>query len=935
MMKFQKFFFFIFVYTLGIAQHRDSIFLKASLSEDLKELIVNQRIIFHNKSNETYSKIKFLNWTMAYKNEKTALKNRQLEDRKKALYFAKKEELPEVKYLKFFGNSIPNVSDENLFLSLPKSLLPNETIEIPMEYAIRLPHAKFTSFGYDDNGASLKYFFIVPESLETYKETPRPFYDMGERGNAGSYWQVKIDTPSGYFVDGNLEKISEQEFRGFLTTDAEFSFQKKSFHNIVCKVSGRDVETIFGYPLTTEEESLLRFYLPLQLSFIHRELGILPSKIFISNRTKNEEDFFGNDDIRFWKFRFKMFSDGERLDLDYFSIISKEVLKHLLILDKNKDHWLENGLKTFLEIKYLKANYSEAKLLGHLPEHLSLWGIKPLNWFHASQLGIRTRYGLFYEYMMEQNLDQPIFTPFAKMSNFNNLAISSFETGNLFTFISDKVGEKQFRSWVKTYIAEHLHKTANGEEFLLKLKDSAPESTSFLGNFMSKKQRVNFDIKQLKQKDKELWIDIDKNTDLPIPFRLTTETKIGEKKHFWFDTKEKGIHTYRIPNDEIYKILVNEDYAFPEANHRDNYLYTKGFFANMKKIKLRLFEDIPNPEYNEIYISPKWEFNAYDGLLLGASFTNESLFYRDFGYSISPYYSTGTGALTGSGSAGYTYRPTDKFFQSWSLGASVAHFHYDRNLSYQKLTIASVLTLRKEPRSTINNRLVWSYGLFQKDLTHNTNNETEYSRYNLWNIGYVYSDNKLINESFWATNIQLMDDYKKISAEYFHRWEYALNRKIAFRFFGGYFFNNNAKNHLFDFGISRVSNYSFGYSLLGQSAKSGLLSQEFILAEGGFKSMLGSYANQWITSVNIDGNLWKMFNLYTDFGVYKNKNHSPKFIYDTGVKLKIIPDFFEVYFPLQSSLGFEPLQKSYARKIRFSLILSLSGITNYFRRGWY
>lgn len=935
-MKFQSIFFLFFGYILGIAQHRDSIFIETSFSSDLKEITIKQRIIFYNKSSEELRQIKFLNWAMAYKNEGTALGKRKLEDRKKELFFAKKEELSEVKYLKVFDNFISNLSEENLFIELPKSLQTNEKIEIPMEYRVRLPNSKFTTYGYNEKGdVLLKYFFIVPESFESYQKEVRPFYDMGETGNAGSYWSVEIDVPMEYFVEGNLKKVSTRKFEGVLATDPEFLLQKKPFYSMVCRVEERDVETILAYPITADEESYFRFYIPLQLSFIYRELGKLPSKIFISGRVKNEEDFFGNDDIRFWKFRFKMFSDGERFDLDYFSIVSKEVLRNLLILDKNKDHWLENGLKTFLEIKYLRKNYSDAKLLGKLPESLSLWGIKPLNWFHASQLSLATRYGLFYEYMMEQNLDQAILTPFEKMSNFNNLAISSFETGNIFAFISDKIGEERFRSLVRKYIEEQQDKVVVGRQFLQNIQSNSPESSSFLTDFMSEKQRVNFNIKRLMHQGEELWIDIHKNTDLKIPLKLTVEKKTKEKTHFWFDTKEKGIHTYRIPNDQIYKVLVNENYAFPEANHRDNYLYTKGFFANMKKIKLRLFEDIPNPEYNEIYISPKWEFNAYDGLLLGATFTNESLFYRDFGYSFSPYYSTGTGVLTGSASMGYTYRPTNVFFQSWSLGASASHFHYDRDLAYQKLTISSVLTLRKEPRSTVRNRFVLSYGLFQKDLNPNIDNSQDYSRYNLWNIGYGYSDNKLIHESFFGANIQLMDDYRKISAEYFHRWEYAFGKKIAFRFFGGYFFNNNAKNNLFDFGISRVSNYSFGYSLLGQSAKSGIFSQEFVLAEGGFKSILGDYANQWITSVNIDGNLWKIFNIYTDFGVYKNKHRSAKFIYGTGVKVKIVPDFFEVYFPIQSSLGFEPLQKSYAHKIRFTLTLSLSGIINYFRRGWY
>ena len=78
-----------------------------------------------------------------------------------------------------------------------------------------------------------------------------------------------------------------------------------------------------------------------------------------------------------------------------------------------------------------------------------------------------------------------------------------------------------------------------------------------------------------------------------------------------------------------------------------------------------------------------------------------------------------------------------------------------------------------------------------------------------------------------------------------------------------------------------------------------------------------------------------MFNFYADAGVYKNKNREAQFVWDSGVKLKVIPDFLEIYFPLQSSLGFEPSFKDYGRRIRFTLSLNFSAITSYFRRGYY
>lgn len=211
----------------------------------------------------------------------------------------------------------------------------------------------------------------------------------------------------------------------------------------------------------------------------------------------------------------------------------------------------------------------------------------------------------------------------------------------------------------------------------------------------------------------------------------------------------------------------------------------------------------------------------------------------------------------------------------------------------------------------------------------------DYKKYNLWSFGYGYSDSQMIHEKSFSLSTQGMEDFNKITAEGFYRWEFAPRQKLSLRLFAGYFLKNDTRNNLFNYGISRVSNYAFSYNLLGESADSGILSQQFILADGGFKSFIPGSVNQWITSFNVDSSIWKIFHVYADAGVYKNKDLPAKFIWDSGIKVRIIPDFLEIYFPVQSSLGFEPSFKDYGKRIRYTLILNLGSIINAARRGWY
>ncbi|WP_228412745.1 aminopeptidase [Chryseobacterium sp. G0162] len=931
----------LFCGVIHVSAQKDSIYIGAKLSPDRKTLEVNQEIVYYNHSDKDLQTIKLLNWISAYNKRGTSLVYRKLEDRNNDLHFAKDHELGKLLELniKDSGNQeipVNAISDENLFLPLKQALQPGESITLQLHYRMQLPDKKFTEYGTSGQNTALKYFFIVPDHFDPDNISERKYHDIEESVSFNTFWTVNFDIPVNSFIESNLPQIQMNSFQGYLDSDPEFSVSFNTYPVIKTNIDGTDTEIKFGYNIKPDEKQNLEFYLPLHLKFLKEKIGSLPKSIFISDKFRAKEDFFGNNDITFWKFRFPLFTDAEKTDLDYFGIITKKVLDEKVIADKQEDHWFKNGLKSYLEIQYLKKFYKDTKLLGMLPE-AKILGIKPLKLFHASKVKLLDRYGLSYQYIMLQNLDQKINENFTSLSNFNDMAISSFETGSLFNYSADKMGDERFNTLVKEYLSKNSGNKINPDDFLKQLSEKE-KSAHYLESFFKQKNRVNFRLKHIKKENDSLHIKIAKNTDASIPVKLETETKAGERKSYWIETEEnERLKEISLPaSDNIYKVTLNNDYIFPESSYRDNFLYAKGLFLNTKKIKFKLIKDIPNPEYNEIYVSPRVRFNnTYDKFLLGANFKNQSFFDQKFLYSFTPTYSTGTGKLTGSGGISYSFLPAESMFRSITFGASGSYFHYDYNLAYTKGSVFSTLNFRKNPRSTVSRSVGVSYNYFERDLSPAMIANDDYKKYNLWGLGYSYSDSQMIHEKSFSLSAQGMEDFNKITAEGFYRWEFAPRQKLSVRLFAGYFLRNDTRNDLFNYGISRVSNYTFSYNLLGESASSGLLSQQFILADGGFKSFLPGTVNQWITSVNIDSSIWKIFHVYADAGIYKNKNFPTKFIWDSGVKVRIIPDFLEVYFPIQSSLGFEPGFKDYAKRIRYTLVLNLGAVINAARRGWY
>ena len=90
-----------------------------------------------------------------------------------------------------------------------------------------------------------------------------------------------------------------------------------------------------------------------------------------------------------------------------------------------------------------------------------------------------------------------------------------------------------------------------------------------------------------------------------------------------------------------------------------------------------------------------------------------------------------------------------------------------------------------------------------------------------------------------------------------------------------------------------------------------------------------------MTTVNTSINLWKWIEVYGDAGIIKNKGQKERFVYDSGVRLNLVTDYFELYFPVYSTNGWEISQPNYGDKIRFIITVSPKTLLGLFTRKWY
>ena len=374
-------------------------------------------------------------------------------------------------------------------------------------------------------------------------------------------------------------------------------------------------------------------------------------------------------------------------------------------------------------------------------------------------------------------------------------------------------------------------------------------------------------------------------------------------------------------------------------DHLNYYSETKSLKKSLKHkpFKIKLGKDIEDPNFNHVYITPIISYkNIYDGVNLGAEIHNKSIFKKEFNYKFKPLYSTNSKQLSGSAIIfnSKNVRNKDLFLVNYGMYANISS--YDQNSlakiysPFINFNFRKSANLRDNKRSSLSARFL--------KISHKGEIITS-PEYQIFNLKYTSLNPGLINHKKWFVDYQLSESFSKISFSYEFRKLYENNRELNVRVFTGYFIhnNNNQSNSYFNYSLDRPTDYLYDYNYYGRSENNGFFSQQIIMAEGGFKSkLINSSSNNFISTLNLSSTIWKNLLLYIDMGLLKTSlDDSFRFVYDTGIRLNIITDYFEIYFPIKSSNELELNSSKYNEKIRFLFTFEPDVLLGLFRRKWY
>jgi len=907
----------------------------AVLNAQTNELKIQQEIIFYNKTDSILSNIYLHNWANAYKDKNTPLANRFIENYSKSFHFTKEKNRGSSKINSISVNYDLVIWDINekdpdiLKINLKESLRPKDSVKIIATYSIKIPNAKFTNYGVNRTGYDLRYWYLIPAVFDEKWQTYNNF-DMDDLYMDFTNYLINIKVPKNYTVNSDL-KMSVDSLSNFknykltgknrldislnITQANEFIAYNSSPVSIITNINSEKLNVPAKTAILNRELSFIEFY-----------LGKYPHEKLLINKIEYEKNpVYGFNQLPSF---LTPFSNTFEWDIQLFKILSRKYIDNVFLFDQRKDAWLADGLQTYLMMKYVEKYYPNVKAIGDISK---LWGVKN---FNLAKISFNEKYPFVYQFAARKNLDQPLTTAADSLSNFNRKIVNKYKAGLGIRYLENYLGETSIVEAINGFSEKYSGKKTKSALFL-DLIDSPKNIDWFKTDYLNTNKKADYTIKKIVKKNDSLEISILNKRDFTAPIQLYGIQNKEIKFKKWIEDID-SLTTITIPANGFDRLSLNHEFYLPECNLRNNWKNIDRSLFN-RPLQLKFMKDIEDPYYNQFFYTPEVRYNFYNGVILGMSISNKTLLNKSFQYKITPSYGTKSNSLSGTYSLLYEYLPENKNVNKFLAGIAGSSFDYAENLSYTTFSPFTMLEFkRKSLRDVSSNAIYASYFLVDREKSPTQTQHIETNKYNVFNLSYGYSKPNIIEDIRFSGGIQVANKFSKISATGHYRLLTDTNRQFDFRVFAGAFLSNNTETDFFSFSLDRPTDYLFQYDYLGRSETTGILSQQIIINEGGFKSKLPvPYANQWLATINTSVGLWRWIEAYNDVGFVKNKNEKVYFAYDSGARLNFIPDILEVYFPFYSNLGWELGQPSYSSKIRFVLILNPKKIYNFAKRGFY
>ena len=891
-----------------------------------RSLEVQSKIRFKNSDFIQGDTLYLYDWNHAFSSKNSSLGRAFQQRFDRSFHWAREDERGSTINLEILGNGKP-LAFERIDYDVLRVVLQGteeDLTQLELNYSLKLPSSKFTGYGINERGALVfKNTLILPIPLENGSSQVYHHQNKINQRTGLVEYTIRFDRGDNHFIHSDLPPLSYFDFHGTTASPPLFTID----HDDTSLIHYRTSE----WAIHVDDELVKGLSNPILhfnriIDFVTTYLpGTVTDNLLLTINEYNEAPISLIADIP------TLLSPYPEGFIEELKLVKTLLRKQLLLKfdsNMNEEHFYLDGFVQYLLERYIETYYSGIKLIGKFNR---LW---PLNLYTLGEIQLIDYFKWLARFIDDKNLDQPLLTSTSELLNYNYNIANPIRSAQLFQMSFDpQTSPESSDALLDFQRASVLKPGVSG--FDLKWFFNPQSTVPVVSERLLKnRQRIDFkftDFKRSKNKDSIL---LHYNGAYPLPVRVSQYIGDQEVDSKWIsnDTHETWVS---FDTQRRARYITNPKLETPEFTITNNTYNPRGGLLK-KPVKILPITDLDDLKYSQLFVTPQVLFNIYDGLSLGAQLSNNSLVTKPFEYELSPYYSRKEKALIGAFKFSSNFWVNDKNRSRISAGVFGLTQHFDINSRYSTVTPYVAINQNVSGITSRTNQSFLARLRSVSRFIDGNNVEAqaiENPDYVVLNLRYQKTKQSLFDYRSLLGDIQLTPDFIKLSSSTEYRKLFDNNTQLSFRLYGGVFLRNTQSNGYFDFSIGRPNDYLYDYNLIGRSESEGLSAQQLIRGEGGFVSSVDQgFSNGAIAASNVAVNLWRFVEVYTELGYLKSKDEKARFLYGSGLRLNLVPDYLEVYFPVHNHTGFEAFDKDYGSKIRFVLSLEIETISRLFTR---
>ncbi len=1003
--------------------------INVSLDDQKHFLHAFETIQYTNNSPQSLMFIYMHLWPNAYQKKRTAL-FRQLEKNKNKVYYRlNDDQFGGIDSLDFRINneklkwefcSGDSIDIAKIYLTKP--IATGETILITTPFRVKIPSASISRLGHSGQQYQITQWYPKPAVFDKDGWQQMPYLNQGEFYSEYGAFDVKITLPENYVVGATGDLVDGETEMKWMKTRADSSLSETFRNSLSITTNGKTNKKV-ELPSSPKLKTLhfhqdlvhdFAFFTSKTYLVIEDAVTLPNSKNVVKTLAlfnpqyyftwKNAAQYVAKSIYAYSKwngdYMYKhatavegalsagagmeypnitvLPGDGDSMNLEL--VVAHEVGHNwfygMLGTNERKYAWMDEGINTSNEIRYMEENYKRSDMLQSfgIPSWLS-------SKFGLSDLSDKKIQNLEYVYQTRTNMAQACNSNARNYSPGNYGAIVYAKAGLSFYYLRKYLGDELYDKCMQAYFSQWKIKHPQPEDLKSVIERVCSKNLDWLfKDLLGTKEVLDYKIQSATQKENAIAINLKNRSNIAAPINIGLIKNDSLIANQWFDGFQSNSKvSFNTSIKDYDKIVIDPNENMVQPYRRNDHLKVKGLFKKLEPLQVNFLGKFEDDKHTPINFSPVFGYNDHNKLMLGLWIHNLEI-PKHFEYQLMPMFAFGSQTLVGQASVFYNtlkgerwsnvkvgaivksyrdfYTEYTQYFYTPFTGLGINEIPISVSIpdvfSNDYLKIAPEITF--EMRNRNYNKAATSYFKFRSvNIIYNPksdifNFKNEFENINIFS--YNYTKKLLLYQEWVDPKLELSPDFGKLSASY--KIHIVYNRKktkgFTARAFGGLFLyqmfyinNFNNSNGILDGSLRNSSvfrNSSKYYSLSGvndylydntypvrNSIGPGFIQQNWYLEnDGAMKNVNGINDNyDRIFSLNLKLDIPKLpIYFYHDFAAVNNRSlKESNRINNFGVALILVRNIAEIYFPIYNNRIDFYKNNRYPKAIRFQLNFDL------------